>query len=237
MYEADLASVYDLIYSGRGKDYRAECDLLTDVIRQRNAEARSLLDVACGTGGHLQPLKDSFAEVEGLELSRDMIAMAQRKIPGVVVHAGEVRDFQLERRYDSAICMFSSIGYMRDAGELARAIGRMAAHLNPGGVLVIEPWYFPDAFVPGYVAASHTEDDGHNVIRISHSVRQGTEVSMTVHYLYGTADGVGHFEDLHLMHLYTRAEYESAFRSGGCDVSYLTGIAGFPCGLFVGRRD
>jgi hypothetical protein len=126
---------------------------------------------------------------------------------------------------------------MRDTDELAAAVGRMAAHLNPGGVLVIEPWYFPDAFVPGYVAASHTQDDGKTVIRISHSVRHDRNVSMTVHYLYGTAAGVGHFEDLHLMHLYTRAEYESAFRSGRCDVSYLTGIAGFPCGLFVGRRD
>lgn len=236
MYEADLAAVYDLIYSGRGKDYRAECSVLTEIIRQRSAEARSLLDVACGTGGHLHQLKDSFPVVEGLELSADMLAIARSKIPGVVLHGGDVRDFHLGRRYDSVICMFSSIAYMRDADELAGAVGRMAAHLNPGGVLVVEPWHFPDAFVPGYVAASHTQDDGHTVIRISHSVRRDRKVSISVHYLYGTAAGVRHFADLHPMNLFTRAEYESAFRFGRCDVSYLTGLANFPCGLFVGRR-
>ncbi|WDT90323.1 sugar nucleotide-binding protein [Streptomyces sp. SCSIO-PteL053] len=48
-------------------------------------EAESLLDVDCGSGGHLSRFADSFGHVEGLELSEDMVQLA-RKNTGVPIH-------------------------------------------------------------------------------------------------------------------------------------------------------
>lgn len=235
MYDADLAAVYDLVYRGRGKDYAAECERLTSIIRTLAPHARSLLDVACGTGSHLRLLREEFA-VEGLELSPHMREVAARRAPGVPVHPGDVRDFRLDRRYDAVICMFSSIGYMASTSELTTAITRMAQHLRPGGVLVVEPWYFPGAATAAHVTASIAEEDGHTVIRVSRSVRDGRRVPITVHYLAATAEtGIRHFTDDHPMNLYTREEYESAFHAAGCTARYLT-EPGFPCGLLVGHR-
>ena len=46
--------LYDAIYQGIGKDYAAESAEITALIRARRPDAVTLLDVACGTGGHLR---------------------------------------------------------------------------------------------------------------------------------------------------------------------------------------
>src|SRR5258707_7921167 len=49
----ETAHVYDLIYAAEGKDYLAESIEVRDQIVARSPNARSLLDVVCGTGSAL----------------------------------------------------------------------------------------------------------------------------------------------------------------------------------------
>ena len=44
-----IARLYDALYVGRGKDYRAESDLVRGLIESERPGARTLLDVGCGT--------------------------------------------------------------------------------------------------------------------------------------------------------------------------------------------
>lgn len=88
MYGSQLAEVYDAIYvHGKAKDYPAEAAALTGLIRARCPRAASLLDVACGTGAHLNHLRDSFTRVAGVELSQPMRRVAVAKLQDVPVHA------------------------------------------------------------------------------------------------------------------------------------------------------
>ena len=48
------AKHYDAVYSD--KDYAGESQRLASIIRERAPMARTLLDVACGTGRHLEYL-------------------------------------------------------------------------------------------------------------------------------------------------------------------------------------
>ena len=142
MYDRS-AALYDAIYQGIGKDYAAESAEIIDLIRARRPDASTLLDVACGTGGHLEHLRTVFT-VEGLEASPHMAAIARTKLgPGVAVHEDDMRRFDLGRRFDAVTCLFSSIGYLRTPDELTQALTTMARHLVPGGVLVVDPWFFP----------------------------------------------------------------------------------------------
>ncbi|ACY98333.1 MULTISPECIES: class I SAM-dependent methyltransferase [Thermomonospora] len=234
MYEADLAEIYDMVYRGRGKDYAAEAAEVSELVLARRPDAVSLLDVACGTGAHLAFTRERFETVEGLELSEHMIAKAREALPGVPVHRGDMRDFDLGRTYDAAMCMFSSIGYLGSTGELEATLSRLARHLSPGGVLVIEPWYFPERFIDGYIARDLVSCGDRVVARVSHSTRNGRQVPITVHYIVADKSaGIRHFTDLHLMRLFTREEYERAFERAGFAVEYLTD-GRFDCGLFVG---
>lgn len=171
-YEQDLADVYDTIYRhGQVKDYPAEAAELTALIRTRNPRAASLLDVACGTGAHLAHLRNSFDPVAGVELSDAMRRIATARLPEVPIHHGDMREFALGVRFDAVTCLFSAIGYVRGDDELRAAVGRMAAHLNPGGVLVIEPWFTPDQWLDGHIGHTVAQVDDRTVVRMSFSSR------------------------------------------------------------------
>jgi len=74
MYERS-ADIYDLVHRARGKDYAAEAIQVAREVRARNPGATSLLDVACGTGGHLLHLRTDFS-VAGVELDAHLRSIA-----------------------------------------------------------------------------------------------------------------------------------------------------------------
>ncbi|MFD0485964.1 class I SAM-dependent methyltransferase [Saccharopolyspora spinosporotrichia] len=172
MYEGGFAELYDRFYRGRGKDYAAEAAQVARLVRDRLPSASSLLDVACGTGTHLRRFADLFDDVTGLELSAAMIEVARPQLGGIPVLQGDMRDFALDREFDAVTCMFSSIGHMRDGAELDQALASFARHLAPGGVVVVEPWWFPEDFLDGYVAGDVVRDGDLTISRVSHSARR-----------------------------------------------------------------
>lgn len=226
MYEEDLAEVYDTIYvTGVGKDYRAEAIAIAGLIRRRCPRAASLLDVACGTGLHLSHLRRHFDHVEGLEAAAAMRRRAEARLPGVPIHSGDLRGFAIGRRFDAVTCLFSAIGYVRDETELNAGLAAMAAHLNPGGVLVVEPWFTPEQWRDGSLHHTVAEDGGRTVIRVSHSTRTGRTSVLSMHYLVAEAGvGVRHFTDEHALTLFTEEAYRAAFAGAGCvDIETVSG--------------
>jgi ubiquinone/menaquinone biosynthesis C-methylase UbiE len=230
----DRADVYERIYRGRGKDYRMEAATVAGLVRERHPGGTDLLDVACGPGSHLVHFAEEFEHVEGLDLSESMIVFARDRLPAVPIHQGDLRGFDLGRGFDAVTCMFSSIAVVGDRAELDAALRTFARHLNPGGVAVVEPWWFPDTFRPGYVGGDVVEVEGRTIARVSHAVRVDGFSHSTIHYLVAESGaGVRHFEDQHVMPLFAREEYEEAFRGAGMEVGYHDLGNGGP-GVFVG---
>jgi SAM-dependent methyltransferase len=218
MYDKRLADVYDVVYRAR-KDYAAEAALITRLAREHNPAAATLLDVACGTGEHLRYLRDHFTEVVGVDISAEMLVTAAGKLPGVALYEADMRGFDLGRRFDVVCCLFSAIGYMRDVAELNLAAARLAAHVDRGGLLVVEPWVTEDAWLEGHVGHDVATADGRTVVRVIHSSRKGRTSRLVMHYLVGDARGVRHFVDRHDLTLFTWDEYGEAFRATGCRVT------------------
>ncbi|MEU5884532.1 class I SAM-dependent methyltransferase [Spirillospora sp. NPDC047279] len=229
MYGPQLAEVYELIYGKRGKSWANEAEDITRAIRARLPGARSLLDVACGTGMHLEAFGEHFEHVEGLEISEPMRRRAVRRLPGVDVHAGDMRDFDLGRTFDVVTCLFVSISYVRSLEEMRAAARAMTRHLAPGGVLVVEPWWAPHEFIEGYVASDLVQDDGRTVARISHSTLSEGATRMDIRFLVADAGGITAFTEVDRLMLFTEDEYVTAFEDAGCPVECLDG------GL-IGRR-
>ncbi len=138
------AEFYDALYSL--KDYATEADAVHELIQKRCPSARSLLDVACGTGKHLERLQGAYI-VEGVDLDERLLAGAGARLPGVPLHATDMHDFNLGRRFDAITCLFSAIGYARTIEGLTDSVRTMARHLEPHGVLIIEPWYTPETWM------------------------------------------------------------------------------------------
>jgi trans-aconitate methyltransferase len=207
------AHVYDLLYSF--KDYEAEARDLVSVIRERNPGAASLLDVACGTGKHLELLRVGFPDLAGVDLDAELLAIAQERLPDVPLTEADMRTFDLGRTFDVVTCLFSSVGYLRDEADLAEAVARMAAHLAPGGVLVVDGWVRPDAWWPGTnVNALAETADGVAAARVARTWREGDRTVLDMRYLIATADhGFEQEQERHELTLFSDEAYRAAFEA------------------------
>jgi ubiquinone/menaquinone biosynthesis C-methylase UbiE len=92
-YEA-FAPFYDAV-QGDGSEHAA---YLRELIEQHQPAARTVLELACGTGSILEQLQPSF-EVTGLDLSESMLAVAAEKVPGVRLVEADMTRFDLHETY------------------------------------------------------------------------------------------------------------------------------------------
>lgn len=230
---AKMAPIYDLVYSF--KDYAAESADIARVVRKHARRPRTLLDVACGTGAHLAHLRKSF-RVEGLDRDSEMLKVARRRLKGVRLHQGDFRDFDLGKRFDAVTCMFSSIGHVKTVRDLERAVARMAAHVAPGGVLVVEPWITPQNYIPGKAQVLQVEGNGLKVVRMGYVRRTGKRRLLTeFHYLIRDRRGVRYLKETFVMGLFTDGEYRAAFGKAGLTLR-RAGKGPMGRGLYVGVK-
>lgn len=124
------AKWYDLIYDLDGKDYPAEVAELIELIDQRMPKATSLLDVACGTGRHLELLAGRFADLAGVDLSPEMLDIAAGRVGSIPLHQADMCEMDLRRRFDVVTCLFSAVGHLPDTAALERAMVRLGEHLE-----------------------------------------------------------------------------------------------------------
>lgn len=224
--------LYDLEYSL--KDYEAECARIEEIVRARAPNAGTLLDVACGTGKHLAFLRAHF-DCEGVDLDEGLLAVARERLGDLSLHHADMRTFDLGRRFDVVSCLFSAIGFACDLDDLAAAARSLAAHVAKGGVLLIEPWITPDAWMPGRPHVLAADAEGIALARVTIGGQRGRISTTEMHYLVGTADGVEQFEEHHELGLFTVDEMRSALESTGLTVEHdPDGLIGR--GLWIGTR-
>jgi len=227
------ARFYDALYAW--KDYAGEAKKLHELIqRHKRCPGNTLLDVACGTGKHLVHLREHY-EVEGLDLDADMLAIARQRLPDVTFHHADMADFDLGRLFDVIVCLFSSIGYVKTVARLERALRCMARHLSPGGLVIIEPWFTPEAYHPGTIHATFVDEPDLKIARINVSEQQDRISVLDFHYLVGTPARVEYFTEHHELGLFTQEEYLTAFRTAGLEAFHdPEGLTGR--GLYLGIR-
>ncbi len=209
--------LYDAIY--HFKNYARECEILRAIIQVAAPGARTILDVACGTGEHAKFLKEKYA-VDGVDLNEQYLRAARIKNPGGKYIRGDMTDFDLGVTYDVVTCLFSAIGYVRTVDRMNRAIACMARHVTPGGALIVEPWITPEAWKPGDTYIHAGEIGTGKVCRMSLS-RQGENLSVVLmHYLRTTADSIEHYSEQLELGLFSRDEMTRAFESAGMEARY-----------------
>ncbi len=205
------------------------------LIRERVPRAKTLLDVACGTGRHLEYLaRNSGFDCTGVDLDEEMLAIARDRVPGVTLQTGDMRDFDLNARFDVVACLFSSIGYTRTVEHMNHAVANMASHVVPGGILVVEPWITPESWIVGKAHSSTAETNEFIVTRmmVAEPVERGRVV---FEYLIGDSSGISRISETHEMGWFTHMEYMSAVQKAGLIAEHVQpGLT--DRGLYVGRK-
>jgi len=225
----ESAELYDAIY--HFKNYARECEILRAVIAVGAPGAHTILDVACGTGEHDKFLKDHYA-VDGIDLNENYLRAARAKNPAGRYTRADMTDFNLAATYDAVTCLFSAIGYVRTVERMKRAVECMARHVKPGGALIVEPWFTPDAWKPGSSFIHAGEIGADKVCRMSLSNQEGNLSVVLMHYLRSCPDGIEHYSERLELGLFTRDEMTRAVESAKMQVRYDTeGLMGR--GLYI----
>lgn len=226
------ARFYDVLYGF--KDYVSAAEQLHSLIGDLAPGARSLLDVGCGTGRHLEQLQRWYT-AEGLDIDPQMVAIARGRLPGLTVHRADMVDFDLERRFDAITCLFSSIAYVRTPERLRAAVAQMARHLRPGASLIMEPWVAPDEYWVGRVTANFVDQPDLKIAWMYVSEIDGRVSVFDINYLVATPGGVEHFTERHEMGLFTEQDYLGAFEAAGLTASHRPD-GPFGRSLYVGTK-
>ena len=113
-----------------------------DYFRRFVEEGRPALDTACGTGRLLLPYLRAGLDVDGCDISPDMLALCRERAEqeGLApkLYAQALHELDLPRRYRTIlVCGGFGLGGQREHD--AEALRRIHDHLEPGGTLVITP--------------------------------------------------------------------------------------------------
>jgi len=139
IFDENYAKYYD--FFNEGKDYSKEVEFLESVFEKYSSGVNEVLDLACGTGIHAKHLASKGYKIVGIDLSEEMINVAKGKnILGVEFGVGNMKNFNLDRKFDACITMFAAIGYLTKNNEIESYLKSVKRHLKPGGLLILDCW-------------------------------------------------------------------------------------------------
>jgi len=124
---------YDLVMGDRS----IAANFTRSLIEPHKPEAKTVLEIACGTGAILGFLADTY-EVTGLDRSRQMLALARKKLPHIRFYQQSMTSFRVAKQFDAIVCVFDSINHLLSFAEWKKVFRQVALHLTHAGLFVFD---------------------------------------------------------------------------------------------------
>ncbi len=145
-YIGKYAEYYDLIYAD--KPYKSEAAFLNDCIEKygKPEASKNLLELACGSGRHALEFENLGYKVLATDYSEDLLRVAKRRAK----EAGSEVDFSMadmreldlpEKNFNTALCLFDSIGYVQTDQAVKKVLENVRDHLVNKGLFLFEFWH------------------------------------------------------------------------------------------------
>lgn len=180
------AGVYDTLY--QDKDYGAECEFLEQIFADYAPFfVHTVLDLGCGTGGHVLLLAGEDYIVTGVDRSEAMLTEARWKAAAQRVSCdfiqGDIRDLDLGCTYDVVIAMFAVVSYQTTNESLEDTFLTAQQHLKPGGLFIFDCWYGPAVLMQRPTnQCKAVESDGERIVRYTSPVLDVSQHTVRVDY-------------------------------------------------------
>lgn len=140
------AKYYDVLYSD--KDYDEEIKFIESSLKKYyKLDSMDVLDLGCGTGGHMIPLLKQGYNLTGVDLSSSMLSIARDKIKMQGFKAKlinqSIAEFKSNKKFGICICMFDVVNYITKNSELLKSFKNIRKHMKKNGILIFDFWYGP----------------------------------------------------------------------------------------------
>jgi SAM-dependent methyltransferase len=164
MVFSEYADFYDIYYAE--KDYGAEVDFVLELASSFGTRPQNILDMGCGTGGHLIEFVKRGIRCDGFDLSLEMLQKARKRLKGKDVRLiqGNLTDFENGEKYDLVVSMFAVMGYLTDNNQLIAGLETAYKHLKPEGFFIFDGWFGPAVLTQKPERRQHEYKEGANII-------------------------------------------------------------------------
>ncbi|KZT82081.1 class I SAM-dependent DNA methyltransferase [Lactiplantibacillus plantarum] len=180
-----------------------------------------LLELACGTGRLGVLLAQAGYQVTGLDLSENMLALAQRHADEAAVTLpllqGDMLDLSEIGIFDAVTCFADSFCYLPDITTVQRAFEQVAQHLTAAGEFlfdVITP-YQTDEVYPGYMYNYRDEDRAFMWTSYAGEQPHSAEHDLTFFIYNDDKQAFDEVSELHQEQTYVLADYQQALQEAG----------------------
>ncbi len=116
-----------------------------------------------------------------------MLKVARKNIPDIKFQQADMVSLKLNRKFDVIICLFGSIGYVKNYKNLNKVIENFANHLKPGGIVIIEPWLtkagYTSEFMTGLPSVMTYDGSDISISRFCVCKKRGNLATMDLHHL------------------------------------------------------
>lgn len=168
-FDGDYAAIYE-----HRDESEAEAAVAMALDQAPALATGPVLDLACGSGRHLAVLRRHNPLAFGLDLSRELLALAADPLRPWLLR-GDMRALPFRDASLAGICLwFTPFGYFGDDQNRA-LLQRLRALLRPGGTLVMDYLNAPHmrkhlvsadvALHPGLHVASRRTLEGHRLVK------------------------------------------------------------------------
>lgn len=207
-----IADAYDLVYADTGEKVPFVIQKL------QHYQAQEILELGSGSGLLAIPLKDEGFKIEGLEISKEMIAVAHQNDPELTVHCGDIRDYDLGKQYDAVLCVSSGLVLLDSHEEMRQCLSRSYAHLKPGGILWLELPNHPVEMQQNHLTQEvHANDDSSIIVVIQSSQEeQYWQENWTI--FRQSRDGFAREDVTCREFLYSPSQLEQDLKDSGFDI-------------------
>lgn len=128
-----FAKVYDTFMDNI--PYEEWAQEIAGILRSKNC--KKILELGCGTGTFSEILRSMGFEVHGIDLSSDMIDIANEKCEGAYEEM-DMRAIRYEAEYDAVISVCDSMNYLLEEDDIYNALEGAYKALKTDGVIIFD---------------------------------------------------------------------------------------------------
>jgi len=216
MYQ-DFAYFYDTLM--KNVDYNKWAGHVESIFGYYGKKPKTVVDLACGTGGITNVLAARGYQITGIDISEDMLFVAREKARKsglkVAYACQDMVELTLHRPVDAVICMCDGFNYITDKDKLKTAMKRIYRYLNQGGILVfdISSYYKLSSVLGNNTMADSNEDI--SLIWLNHFDKNNDILEMNLTFFVRQGKLYKRSDETHMQRAYRENEIREILEDCG----------------------
>jgi SAM-dependent methyltransferase len=167
-----------------------ETPFLAEVFRRYGSVER-VLDVGCGTGGHLDRLSQFGLIGTGVDLNERMLDYARTARPHLRFHVSDMRALPYDDEFEAVVCLCTTFSYNTTNEDVVTALGCFHRALRSGGLVVIDV-FNPIRFIKtrGYLEEIEQVWESFNLRHVTaHDIDEVRQLQIATQSVFRIDDG------------------------------------------------